>query len=215
MPGISDLGARALRWLPPETAHGVALGLLRRGLVAKARAASPPSLHVNLWGLEFSSPLGLAAGFDKDGVALAGLYRLFVEKDASQVEINPLVVTGAGEVIALDAKMNFDDNALYRHTDVLELRDEDEEDPMEIEAARHDIRITTITTDYFELFEEVNKVVPIGDKRWVVGPAEIAYSATPLCSHGREWGSTLSRNANSSIVLLNTFIIRYCERPMN
>jgi dihydroorotate dehydrogenase len=82
MPGISDLGARALRWLPPETAHGVALGLLRRGLVAKARAAPPPSLHVNLWGLEFSSPLGLAAGFDKDGVALAGLYRLgfaFVE----------------------------------------------------------------------------------------------------------------------------------------
>lgn len=82
MPGISDLGARALRWLPPETAHGVAVGLLRRGLAPAARAMPPPSLHVKLWGLEFSSPLGLAAGFDKDAVALSGLYRLgfaFVE----------------------------------------------------------------------------------------------------------------------------------------
>jgi len=55
------------------------------------------------------------------------------------VEINPLVVTGAGEVLALDAKMNFDDNALYRHPDVAELRDEDEEDPAELEAAKHEL----------------------------------------------------------------------------
>ena len=82
MPGISDLGARALRWLPPETAHGVAVGLLRRGLAPAARSMPPPSLQVKLWGLEFSSPLGLAAGFDKDAVALSGLFRLgfaFVE----------------------------------------------------------------------------------------------------------------------------------------
>jgi len=55
------------------------------------------------------------------------------------MEINPLVVTGEGAVMALDAKMNFDDNALFRHKDVAELRDEDEEDPAELEAARHDL----------------------------------------------------------------------------
>ena len=82
MTSISDIGARALRYLPPETAHGVALGLLRRGLVKGPHAAPMPSLKVKLWGLEFASPLGLAAGFDKDAAALRGLYRLgfaFVE----------------------------------------------------------------------------------------------------------------------------------------
>ncbi len=70
---------------------------------------------------------------------LAGLYQAFTKLDASLVEINPLVVTGAGEVVALDAKVNFDDNALFRHADVAELRDEDEEDPAELEAARHEL----------------------------------------------------------------------------
>jgi succinyl-CoA synthetase beta subunit len=70
---------------------------------------------------------------------LTSMYRAFTELDASLVEINPLVVTGAGEVIALDAKMNFDDNALYRHKDLIELRDESEEDPAELEAAKHDL----------------------------------------------------------------------------
>jgi succinyl-CoA synthetase beta subunit len=70
---------------------------------------------------------------------LAAMYKAFTGLDASMVEINPLVVTGAGEVIALDAKMNFDDNALYRHKDVEELRDEDEEDPTEAEATKHDL----------------------------------------------------------------------------
>ena len=68
-----------------------------------------------------------------------GMYRAFTELDASLAEINPLVVTGSGDVIALDAKMNFDDNALFRHKDIQELRDEDEEDPAELEAARHDL----------------------------------------------------------------------------
>jgi len=57
--------------------------------------------------------------------------------DASIIEINPLVVTGAGDVVCLDAKVNFDDNALFRHKDVEELRDADEEDPSELEAAKH------------------------------------------------------------------------------
>ncbi|MEX0814254.1 MAG: ADP-forming succinate--CoA ligase subunit beta [Dongiaceae bacterium] len=68
---------------------------------------------------------------------ITAMYTAFVDLDASMVEINPLVVTGAGAVVALDAKLGFDDNALYRHKDVADLRDEDEEDPAELEAARH------------------------------------------------------------------------------
>jgi succinyl-CoA synthetase beta subunit len=70
---------------------------------------------------------------------LQSLYRMVVELDASMVEVNPLVVTTAGEVLALDAKMNFDDNALFRHPDIADLRDEDEEDPAELEAAKHEL----------------------------------------------------------------------------
>jgi len=66
---------------------------------------------------------------------LRGLYRAFDETDASLAEINPLIVTAKGEVLALDAKMNFDDNALFRHPEIVALRDLDEEDPAEIEAS--------------------------------------------------------------------------------
>ena len=67
------------------------------------------------------------------------MYKAFTELDASLVEVNPLVVTGSGDVIALDAKMNFDDNALYRHPEIAEMRDEDEEDPTELEASKHEL----------------------------------------------------------------------------
>jgi succinyl-CoA synthetase beta subunit len=70
---------------------------------------------------------------------MLGLYQVFIEKDAAIVEINPLVVTGGGDVMALDAKFNFDANALYRHKDILELRDFDEEDAKEIEASKYDL----------------------------------------------------------------------------
>ena len=70
---------------------------------------------------------------------MAGLYKAFVDLDCQIVEINPLVVTGAGEVIALDAKVSFDDNALYRHPDVEAMRDDSEEDPTELEATRHSL----------------------------------------------------------------------------
>ena len=70
---------------------------------------------------------------------MLGMYKAFRSLDASIVEINPLVVTGAGEILALDAKMNFDDNALFRHRDIEEMRDEAEEDPMELEAAKHSL----------------------------------------------------------------------------
>ncbi len=70
---------------------------------------------------------------------MLGLYQAFIDKDASIVEINPLVITGQGDVVALDAKFNFDANALYRHKDIVELRDFDEEDPKEIEASKYDL----------------------------------------------------------------------------
>ncbi len=70
---------------------------------------------------------------------LMALYSAFSETDASLIEMNPLVVTKAGEVMALDAKMNFDDNALYRRPDIADLRDESEEDPAELEAAEHEL----------------------------------------------------------------------------
>ncbi|HET7831441.1 MAG TPA: ADP-forming succinate--CoA ligase subunit beta [Gallionella sp.] len=78
---------------------------------------------------------------------LQGLYRAFVEKDAMLAEINPLVLTGDGRVVALDAKFNFDSNALYRHPEVVEMRDLDEEDPAEIEASKFDLSYISLDGD--------------------------------------------------------------------
>ncbi|WP_377810960.1 ADP-forming succinate--CoA ligase subunit beta [Azospirillum sp. A29] len=83
-------------------------------------------------GLE-GKQVGAAAKF------IQAAYRAFVDLDCAIVEINPLIVTGSGDILALDAKMSFDDNALFRHKDVASLRDEAEEDPAEIEAARHEL----------------------------------------------------------------------------
>jgi succinyl-CoA synthetase beta subunit len=73
------------------------------------------------------------------GRLLAGLYRAFVETDASLAEINPCVVTRDGRLVALDAKINLDDNALFRHGDLRELRDLNEEEPLEVEASKHSL----------------------------------------------------------------------------
>ena len=70
---------------------------------------------------------------------VGALYRAFIELDASLIEINPLVVTGSGDLLALDAKMAIDDNALFRHPEIEALRDEDEEDPIEREAGKHQL----------------------------------------------------------------------------
>jgi succinyl-CoA synthetase beta subunit len=88
--------------------------------------------------------IGFSLGFDTDRIAkldpfLQALMQLFVDKDASLVEINPLVVTKSGDLIALDAKLNFDDNALYRHPEIATLRDADEEDAREREAREIDL----------------------------------------------------------------------------
>jgi succinyl-CoA synthetase beta subunit len=76
---------------------------------------------------------------------MQGLYRAFVDRDASLAEINPLVITGEGRVLALDAKLNFDSNALFRHPEILALRDLEEEDPAEIEASRYDLSYISLT----------------------------------------------------------------------
>jgi succinyl-CoA synthetase beta subunit len=85
--------------------------------------------------------LGQARDFMK------GLYRAFDETDASLAEINPLIVTGDERVLALDAKFNFDDNALFRHPDIAAMRDLDEEDPAEIEASKFDLSYISLDGD--------------------------------------------------------------------
>ena len=88
----------------------------------------------------------LAFGLGLDGEAfknavkfLLALYKAYEETDASLAEINPLVLTTDGQVLALDAKMNFDDNALFRHPEIVEMRDIDEEDPLEVEASKYNL----------------------------------------------------------------------------
>jgi succinyl-CoA synthetase beta subunit len=89
-------------------------------------------------GRRIAFELGLGPAQVKAMVALVGgLYRAFGELDASLIEVNPLVVTGGGSLVALDAKMGFDDNSLFRHPEIEALRDEDEEDPIEREAEKH------------------------------------------------------------------------------
>ena len=85
--------------------------------------------------------LGFALGLTGDSLKKAvklmlALYQAFIATDASIIELNPLIVTKSGDLLALDAKMNFDDNALYRHADIKDLRDRSEEDPLEVEASK-------------------------------------------------------------------------------
>jgi succinyl-CoA synthetase beta subunit len=115
--------------------------------IEKVAAETPDLIHkqhvVPATGLvafqarQLAFALGLHDGAVTKAVkVMTAIYNAFVATDASLVEINPLIVTGAGEILALDAKMNFDDNALYRHPEIRELRDLDEEDPLEIEASK-------------------------------------------------------------------------------
>lgn len=88
--------------------------------------------------------IAYALGIPKEGMKdalklISNLYKLFIETDCSMVEINPLVVTGDNRVFALDGKVNFDSNALYRHSDIVGFRDLDEEDPLEVEASKYNL----------------------------------------------------------------------------
>ena len=102
-------------------------------------------------GLSDYQARNLAFGLGLEGKAvnkavkfMKALYKAFTEKDASLAEINPLIVTKGGDIVALDAKINFDSNALYRNPDILELRDEAEEDPKEIEASKYDLNYISL-----------------------------------------------------------------------
>ena len=100
----------------------------------------PASGYAPFHGRKVAAALGLQGDQIDQCVKLVdALYRAFVEKDMALLEINPLVVTAAGKLLCLDAKINFEDNALFRHKDVADLRDIDEEDPAEVEASKYDL----------------------------------------------------------------------------
>jgi succinyl-CoA synthetase beta subunit len=91
-------------------------------------------------GRRVAQALGLKGDLAKQAEALvAKLYRAFIERDMSMLEINPLIVTQGGKLLCLDAKVSFDSNALYRHPDIMALRDPTEEDEKELEASKHDL----------------------------------------------------------------------------
>jgi succinyl-CoA synthetase beta subunit len=88
-----------------------------------------------------AASLGLPSGA---GAIFKSVYKCFLETDASLVEINPLIITKQDQVVALDAKLNFDDNALFRHPDIVAMRDLDEEDPLEVEASKYDLNYISL-----------------------------------------------------------------------
>jgi succinyl-CoA synthetase beta subunit len=105
----------------------------------------PATGYQGYHGRRIAFELGLAGRQVKQCVALMGtLYRLFVEKDCEMLEINPLIVTKAGDLVCLDAKMSFDSNAIYRHADIAALRDESEEDAKELAARKFDLNYISL-----------------------------------------------------------------------
>ena len=116
-----------------EVAHKTPEKILTLGI-------DPASGYSQFHGRKVAFALGLQGNQVKQCVKLIGdLARAFTEKDMALLEINPLIVTEGGDLLCLDAKMNFDGNALFRHPDVVALRDLDEEDPAEVEAAKYDL----------------------------------------------------------------------------
>lgn len=118
--------------------------------IEKVAAETPEKIHKvlidpvtglnNEQASEMAQKIGISTSVNEQvSKLLRQLYQAFDETDASLVEINPLVLTVDKQVIALDAKMNFDDNALFRHPEIAALRDLDEEDPVEVEASKHDL----------------------------------------------------------------------------
>src|SRR6266853_6462357 len=118
---IEEVAARS-----PQEIHKVAIDPLEGLTVAQAD--------------QVARQIGVPEGSVAEARAfMQGLYRAFVDCDAALAEINPLVITGDGKVLALDAKLNFDSNALFRHADIVAMRDLDEEDPAEVEASKFDL----------------------------------------------------------------------------
>lgn len=105
----------------------------------------PATGYSGFHGRRLAFALGVPSESMNKAVAFFGsLYKAFVDLDCSMLEINPMVLTGKGDIIALDAKLNFDDNALFRHKDVAEMRDPTEEDAQETEAAKYDLAYVSL-----------------------------------------------------------------------
>ena len=97
---------------------------------------------------DLSRKMGVSdASLAKSASVLQSLYKAFCQLDASLAEINPMILTGDGDVVALDAKMSFDENALFRHPEIAAMRDLDEEDPAEVEASKHDLSYISLDGD--------------------------------------------------------------------
>lgn len=108
-------------------------------------SVDPTTGYEPFHGRKLAKALGLTPEQTKAAVPFFGnLFKAFIELDCSQVEINPLILTKQGELAALDAKMNFDDNALFRHKDVLEMRDLQEENAQDVEASKHELAFITL-----------------------------------------------------------------------
>lgn len=103
-------------------------------------AVDPTTGYLPYHGRKLAQALGLTPEQTKEAVSFfGGIYKCFVDSDCSLVEINPLIVTQAGKLVALDAKLNFDDNAMYRHPDIIEMRDLQEENAQDVEASKYDL----------------------------------------------------------------------------
>jgi succinyl-CoA synthetase beta subunit len=153
--------------------------------------------------------IGIAEGSlpEARGVLL-GLYRAFDETDASLAEINPLIVTGDGRVVALDAKLTVDDNALFRHPDIVEMRDLDEEDPAEIEASKYDLSYISLDGDIGCLVNGAGLAMATMDTIKLYGgsPAnflDVGGGAT--AEKVTEAFKIMLRNANLKAILVNIF----------
>ena len=140
-----------------ETQHVVLMASSEGGMdIEEVAAHTPEKIHK-----VFIDPVAGLSDADADDVArkigvpdasvpqaraiFQALYKAYWDSDASLLEINPLIVTGDGKVVALDAKLNFDSNALYRHPDIVALRDLDEEDPAEVEASKYDLAYISLS----------------------------------------------------------------------
>ena len=142
--------------LDRETSRICFMASTEGGMEIEKVAEETPERILKEWvdpvvGLAAYQARNLAFGLGLEGPSvrkatkfMTALYTAFVENDCSLAEINPLIVTGDGDIVALDAKINFDSNALYRHKTLLELRDLDEEDPKEIEASKYDLNYISL-----------------------------------------------------------------------
>jgi succinyl-CoA synthetase beta subunit len=126
---VSKMGGMDIEKVAEETPHEITTVFIEPGDGVTADNVTKIADSLNLTGSLLSELDGL----------IKNLYKFFIEKDASLLEINPLIITETEKLICLDAKVNFDDNALYRHPEIMELRDPNEEDEYEIEAAKYDL----------------------------------------------------------------------------